>query len=65
MLNERQYNIIELMSKSPSPIRADEIAKIVVKSKRTIMRDLSTIKVFLESNNIGELVSYPDQQGRA
>lgn len=63
MLNERQYNIIELMSKSPSPIRADEIAKIVVKSKRTIMRDLSTIKVFLESNNIGELVSYPDQQG--
>lgn len=63
MLNERQYIIIELLTKAPSPIRADEIAKIVVKSKRTIMRDLSSIKLFLESNNVGELMASPDQQG--
>ena len=63
MLNERQYIIIELLTKAPSPIRADEIAKIVVKSKRTIMRDLSSIKLFLETNNVGELIVRPEQQG--
>ena len=63
MLNERQYIIIELLTKAPSPIRADEIAKIVVKSKRTIMRDLSSIKLFLETNNGGELIVRPEQQG--
>lgn len=63
MLNERQYIIIELLTKAPSPIRADEIAKIVVKSKRTIMRDLSSIKLFLETNNIGELIVRQEHQG--
>lgn len=63
MLNERQYIIIDLLTKTPSPIRVYEIAKIVVKSKRTIMRDLSSIKLFLESNNVGELIAYPEQQG--
>ncbi|MGM0214204.1 PTS sugar transporter subunit IIA [Enterococcus sp. AZ109] len=63
MLNERQYSMIELLTKAPSPIRADEIAKIVVKSKRTIMRDLSSIKLFLETNNVGELIVRPEQQG--
>lgn len=63
MLNERQYTIIDLLTKTPSPVRVDEIAKIVVKSKRTIMRDLSSIKLFLETNNVGELIAYPEQQG--
>ncbi|GCF95932.1 putative frv operon regulatory protein [Enterococcus florum] len=63
MLNERQYIIVELLTKAPSPIRSEEIAKIVAKSKRTIMRDLSSIKLFLESNGIGELTVQPDQQG--
>lgn len=63
MLNDRQYMIIELLTKAPSAMRAEEIAKIVVKSKRTIMRDLSTIKVFLEVNQIGELLLNSEQQG--
>lgn len=63
MMNERQYIIIELLTKAPSSIRADEIAKFVVKSKRTIMRDLSSIKLFLETNSVGELMVYPEQQG--
>lgn len=56
MLNDRQLSIIDLLSKSEVPISSENIAGVVMKSKRTIMRDLSTIKEFLESNDIGQLI---------
>lgn len=63
MLNERQYLMIDLLVKTNKSISADHIAKIVVRSKRTIMRDLSSIKIFLETNNIGELLVNVERQG--
>lgn len=56
MLNSRQLSIIEMLSKSEIPISSENISKIVMKSKRTVMRDLSTIKVFLEKNEVGKLL---------
>lgn len=55
MLNSRQYLIVDLLAKTSTPIAVDEIAKIACKSKRTIMRDLSSIKLILESQGFGEL----------
>lgn len=63
MLNDRQYLIVDLLVKTNSSISAEDISKIVMKSKRTIMRDLSTVKLFLESNQIGELLVNVDGQG--
>ncbi|MFB6468195.1 PTS sugar transporter subunit IIA [Cytobacillus sp. Hz8] len=58
MLSNRQYSIIDLLVKTSTPINADSIAKVAIRSKRTIMRDLSAIKTILESNDIGELLTY-------
>lgn len=58
MLNNRQYLIIDLLVKTSTPINADGISKVVIKSKRTIMRDLSAIKTILENHNLGELHNY-------
>lgn len=63
MLNDRQHLIVDLLVKTSSPIGADDISKIVIRSKRTIMRDLSTIKLFLESQQIGELLVNVERQG--
>lgn len=63
MLNERQYLIVDLLVKTNKSISADDIAKIVVRSKRTIMRDLSSIKLFLEINRIGELLVNVERLG--
>lgn len=63
MLNERQYLIVDLLVKTNKPVSADDISKIVVRSRRTIMRDLSSIKLFLESNHIGELLVNVERQG--
>ncbi|MEG0273749.1 MAG: PTS sugar transporter subunit IIA [Longicatena sp.] len=63
MLNERQYLIMDLLVKTNKSINTEDISKIVVKSKRTIMRDLSSIKLFLEANHIGELISSVERQG--
>lgn len=55
MLNSRQYFIVDLLVKTPTPKSIDEIAKITNKSKRTIMRDLSTIKLLIKEKSIGEV----------
>ncbi len=54
-MQERQFQIIELLMKSSSPLSLDEIAKEIHRSKRTIMRDLSSIKDQLETLDFAEL----------
>lgn len=56
-MNERQQFILELLIHATSPIPIDSIVSQVQKSKRTVLRDLSTIKMYLESENIGELIN--------
>lgn len=63
MLNDRQLSIVDFLSKSELPVSSEEIAKIVMKSKRTVMRDLSTIKAFLEKNEIGHLITNTKTSG--
>ena len=63
MLNERQFMIVELLVKTNNSISAEEISKIVIRSKRTVMRDLSSIKLFLYNNKIGELLVNVDKIG--
>lgn len=56
-MNERQQFILELLIHASSPVSIDSIVSQVQKSKRTILRDLSTIKMYLEAENIGELIN--------
>lgn len=56
-MNERQQFILELLMHASSPISIDNIVSQVQKSKRTVLRDLSTIKMYLESEKIGELIN--------
>ena len=60
-MNDRQQIIIGLLRHTTTTITLDKIATIVKKSKRTVMRDLSTIKVFLEQEKIGSLVMEPGE----
>lgn len=56
-MNERQQFILEFLIHASSPVSIDSIVSQVQKSKRTILRDLSTIKMYLEAENIGELIN--------
>lgn len=56
-MNERQQIIIELLSHTSTSVSLDQIASTVKRSKRTVLRDLSGIKIFLEEEKIGNLIS--------
>ena len=56
-MNERQQIIIELLSHTSTFVSLDQIASTVKRSKRTVLRDLSGIKIFLEEEKIGNLLS--------
>lgn len=56
-MNERQQKIIELLSHASTSVSLEQIASFVNRSKRTVLRDLSGIKIFLEEQNVGSLIT--------
>lgn len=63
MLNNRQILLVDILSKTPSPRSMDSLMKVTHKSKRTILRDLSTIKTVFEQEKIGAVMSHGDGLG--
>lgn len=63
MIQERHFQIIDLLIKTLHPMTAECIAKEVSKSKRTVMRDLSTIKDYFEEYGFGEILVSTEPSG--
>lgn len=61
MFNNRQFQIIELLRNKD--VSAEKISKIVKKSIRTVMRDITLIKEYFEENDIGKIISSNEKGG--